>query len=83
MSAANVLLLTDDISAIVDLSFILTAHWRTTAGVRLTGTQNFADYVYVDTHDVSVKENGYLVAGVSGYGSATKALILVISAVIK
>ena len=51
--------------------------------LRLTGTQNFADYLYVDTHDVSVKENGYLVAGVSGYGSSTKALILVISAVIK
>jgi type II secretory pathway component GspD/PulD (secretin) len=51
--------------------------------LRLTGMTNFVDYVFVDTHDVSLKENGYLVAGVSGFGSATKALILVISAVIR
>ncbi len=51
--------------------------------LKLTGMTNFVDYVFVDTHDVSIKENGYLVAGVSGFGSATKALILVISAVIK
>jgi type II secretory pathway component GspD/PulD (secretin) len=51
--------------------------------VRLSGKQNFEEYVYVDTHDVELKEKGYLVAGVSGFGSATKALILVISAEIK
>ncbi len=55
----------------------------TVSQLKLTGMTNFVDYVVVDTHDVSLKENGYLVAGVSGYGSATKALILVISAVIK
>jgi len=38
---------------------------------------------HVDTHDVELKEKGYLVAGVSGFGSATKALILVVSAEIK
>jgi len=51
--------------------------------LKLTGMMNFADYVFVDTHDVTLKEKGYLVAGVSGYGSATNALILVISAEIK
>jgi len=51
--------------------------------LKLTGMMNFADYVFVDTHDVTLKENGFLVAGVSGYGSATNALILVISAEIK
>lgn len=51
--------------------------------LKLTGRRNFVDYVFVDTHDVTLKEKGYLVAGVSGYGSATNALILVISAEIK
>jgi hypothetical protein len=51
--------------------------------LRLSGKQNFEEYVYVDTHDVELKEKGYLVAGVSGFGSATKALILVVSAEIK
>lgn len=51
--------------------------------LKLTGTTNFADYVFVDTQDVTLKERGYLVAGVSGYGSASNALILVISAEIK
>jgi hypothetical protein len=51
--------------------------------LKLTGMMNFADYVFVDTHDVTLKEKGYLVAGVSGYGPATNALILVISAEIK
>lgn len=39
--------------------------------------------VFLDTRDTTLKENGYLVAGVSGYGSATIALILVIKAEIK
>ncbi len=51
--------------------------------LKLTGTTNFADYVFVDTQEVTLKERGYLVAGVSGYGSASNALILVISAEIK
>ena len=51
--------------------------------LKLTGMMNFADYVFVDTHDVTLKEKGFLVAGVSGYGAATNALILVISAEIK
>jgi type II secretory pathway component GspD/PulD (secretin) len=51
--------------------------------LKLTGMMNFADYVFVDTHDVTLKENGFLVAGVSGYGSASNALILVINAEIK
>jgi hypothetical protein len=51
--------------------------------LKLTGMTNFVDYVFVDTHDVTLKEKGYLVAGVSGYGSASNALILVISAEIK
>ena len=51
--------------------------------LKLTGTTNFADYVFIDTQDVTLKERGYLVAGVSGYGSASNALILVISAEIK
>jgi type II secretory pathway component GspD/PulD (secretin) len=51
--------------------------------LKLTGMTNFTDYVFVDTHDVTLKEKGYLVAGVSGYGSSTNALILVISAEIK
>ena len=51
--------------------------------LKLTGRTNFADYVFVDTADVMLKEKGYLVAGVSGYGSAANALILVISAEIK
>ncbi len=51
--------------------------------LKLTGMANFVDYVYVDTADVTLKEKGYLVAGVSGYGSAARALILVISAEIK
>jgi len=45
--------------------------------------RNTIDYVYIDTKDVTLKEKGYLVAGVSGLGSATSALILVISAEIK
>ena len=51
--------------------------------LKLTGMANFVDYVFVDTHDVVLKERGYLVAGVSGYGSASNALILVINAEIK
>jgi type II secretory pathway component GspD/PulD (secretin) len=51
--------------------------------LKLTGMTNFVDYVFVDTHDVTLKERGYLVAGVSGYGSASNALILVINAEIK
>ncbi len=51
--------------------------------LKLTGMSNFVDYVFVDTHDVTLKEKGYLVAGVSGYGSASNALILVINAEIK
>lgn len=51
--------------------------------LKLTGMTNFVDYVFVDTHDVTLKEKGYLVAGVSGYGSASNALILVINAEIK
>jgi type II secretory pathway component GspD/PulD (secretin) len=51
--------------------------------LKLTGMTNFVDYTFVDTHDATLKEKGYLVAGVSGFGSATKALILVISAEIK
>jgi hypothetical protein len=51
--------------------------------LKLTGMTNFADYVFIDTQDVTLKEKGYLVAGVSGYGSASNALILVISAEIK
>lgn len=51
--------------------------------LRLSGKQNFEEYVYVDNHDLELKEKGYLVAGVSGFGTATKALILVISAEIK
>ena len=51
--------------------------------LKLTGRTNFVDYVFVDTADVLLKEKGYLVAGVSGYGSAANALILVISAEIK
>jgi hypothetical protein len=39
--------------------------------------------VFLDTRDTTLKENGYLVAGVSGYGSAAIALILVINAEIK
>ena len=39
--------------------------------------------VFLDTRDTTLKENGYLVAGVSGYGSAAIALILVINAKIK
>ncbi|MGA2533478.1 MAG: hypothetical protein ABSG19_10635 [Candidatus Aminicenantales bacterium] len=45
--------------------------------------RNTIDYVYIDTKDVTLKEKGYLVAGVSGLGSATTALILVVSAEIK
>ena len=42
------------------------------------------DHELIDTRDVSLKEKGYLVAGVSGYGSsASYALILVINAEIK
>ena len=51
--------------------------------LKLTGMTNFVDYVFVDTHDVTLKEKGYLVAGVSGYQSSKSALILVISAEIK
>ncbi|MBE3144280.1 MAG: secretin and TonB N-terminal domain-containing protein [Planctomycetes bacterium] len=51
--------------------------------LKLTGMTNFVDYVFIDTHDVTLKEKGYLVAGVSGYGSASNALILVINAEIK
>jgi hypothetical protein len=48
--------------------------------LKLAGKLNFNDEVYFDTHDVVMKERGYLVAGVSGFGSATKAIILVLSA---
>ena len=42
------------------------------------------DHELIDTRDVTLKEKGYLVAGVSGYGSsASYALILVINAEIK
>jgi hypothetical protein len=51
--------------------------------LKLSGTVNFADYIFVDTHDVALREKGYLVAGVSGYGSSSNALILVITAEIK
>jgi type II secretory pathway component GspD/PulD (secretin) len=51
--------------------------------LKLTGMTNFAEYVFVDTRDLALKEKGYLVAGVSGYGSASSALILVLNAEIK
>jgi len=51
--------------------------------LKLAGSMNFVDSLYIDTPDVSVKEKGFLVAGVSGFGSAADALILVISAEIK
>jgi hypothetical protein len=52
--------------------------------LKLSGMANFVDYVFIDTHDVELKEKGYLVAGVSGYGGSSKqALILVISGEIK
>jgi hypothetical protein len=51
--------------------------------LKLTGMTNFVEYVFVDTRDLALKEKGYLVAGVSGYGSASSALILVINAEIK
>jgi hypothetical protein len=51
--------------------------------LKLTGKTNFVDHEFIDTRDVTLKEKGYLVAGVSGYGSASNALILVISAEIK
>jgi hypothetical protein len=54
--------------------------------VMLTGIgpgPNSSDIVYLDTHGIILKEKGYLVAGVSGYTSASNALILVISAEIK
>jgi hypothetical protein len=51
--------------------------------MKLAGMTNFVEYVFVDTRDVTLKEKGYLVAGVSGYQSSKSALILVISAEIK
>jgi type II secretory pathway component GspD/PulD (secretin) len=52
--------------------------------VMLTGPSlTSSDIVYLNTHDITLKEKGYLVAGVSGYESSKTALILVISAEIK
>jgi hypothetical protein len=52
--------------------------------VMLTGpSMTSSDTVYLNTHDILLKEKGYLVAGVSGYQSSRSALILVISAEIK
>ncbi len=52
--------------------------------LKLSGMANFVDYVFIDTHDVVIDEKGYLVAGVSGYGSSShQALILVLNAEIK
>jgi hypothetical protein len=52
--------------------------------VMLTGpSAASSDIVYLNTHDITLKEKGYLVAGVSGYESSKTALILVISAEIK
>lgn len=52
--------------------------------VMLTGpSMTSSDTVYLNTHDIILKEKGYLVAGVSGYESSRSALILVISAEIK
>jgi len=51
--------------------------------LKLSGQVNFLDLVFLDTHDVALKENGYLVAGVSGYVGSDKALILVLNGEIK
>jgi type II secretory pathway component GspD/PulD (secretin) len=52
--------------------------------VMLTGPSvTSSEIVYLSTHDITLKEKGYLVAGVSGYESSRSALILVISAEIK
>jgi hypothetical protein len=52
--------------------------------LKLSGMANFVDYVYLDTREVTLKEKGYLVAGVSGYGSSSeRALILVINGEIR
>jgi hypothetical protein len=51
--------------------------------LRLSGRVNFVDLVFLDTHDVTLKENGYLVAGVSGYAGSDKALVLVLNAEIE
>jgi hypothetical protein len=41
------------------------------------------DFVYFDTHDVVLKESGYLIAGVGGTGFGESAMILVLSADIR
>jgi hypothetical protein len=52
--------------------------------LKLSGMANFVDYVFIDTREVTLKEKGYLVAGVSGYGSSSQqALILVINGEIR
>lgn len=54
---------------------------------KLTGT-NPEELTLIDTKEISLKEGGYLVAGISGYGfpyqgKAAKALILIINAEVK
>jgi len=51
--------------------------------LRLSGEVNSLKLVFLDTHDIVLKENGYLVAGVSGYVGSDKALILVLIGEIK
>ena len=51
--------------------------------LRLSGQLNFLNAIFMDTHDIVLKEKGYLVAGVSGFSGTGEALILVINAEIK
>lgn len=50
--------------------------------LKLWGTRNFVESKFLETYNKKLRENGLLVAGVSGFGS-DRALILVISAEVK
>lgn len=50
--------------------------------MKLWGTMNFVETNFLETYNRTMKEKGFLVAGISGFG-ADKALILVINAEVK
>jgi hypothetical protein len=50
--------------------------------MKLWGTQNFVESNFLETCNKTLKENGFFVAGISGFGS-DRALILVISAEVR
>lgn len=50
--------------------------------IKLWGSQNFVESKFLETYNKTLKENGYLVAGISGF-SSDRAIILVISAEVK